>query len=125
MAKDQTPDNVAGLDFGELQDGLSEAEQATGVRRVLRMALGVVLVIAGIAMLVLPGQGVLTIIIGLNLIKPDNPLVRALRERTPGIPDDGPIPARIVWAGLVLFIIMTALSLLLGPAALDWARDQI
>lgn len=125
MTTDKTPDNVPGLDFGELREGLTEDERATGIKRILRMALGVVLVMAGIAMLVLPGQGVLTIIIGLNLIKPDNALVRTLRQRTPGIPDDGPIPPRIMWAGIAMFVIMTALSLLLGPAALDWARDLI
>lgn len=125
MSDGRRPDHVTGLDYNELQDGLTDAERATGITRILRMALGVVLVMAGIAMLVLPGQGVLTIIIGLNLIKPDNPMVRWLRQRTPGIPDDGPIPTRIVWAGIAMFVVMTALSLLLGPALLDWARDQI
>ncbi|MCP4746589.1 MAG: hypothetical protein GY874_10695 [Desulfobacteraceae bacterium] len=35
---------------------------------ILKNLLGVILVIAGIAMLVLPGQGILTIIIGLTLV---------------------------------------------------------
>lgn len=113
-----------GLDYDDLQPGLNAAEQAGGVKRVLRVGLGVVLVLAGIAMLVLPGQGILTIIIGLNLIKPDNPLVNWLRARTPGIPDEGPIPRNLVIAGVAMFVGMTVLSLLLGPRVLDWAQDR-
>ena len=36
--------------------------------RIIKNLLGVVLILAGIAMLVLPGQGILTILIGLSLI---------------------------------------------------------
>lgn len=38
------------------------------VLRVARNALGVILVLLGIAMLVLPGQGILTILVGLTLV---------------------------------------------------------
>jgi hypothetical protein len=38
------------------------------VLRVLKNVLGVVLVLIGIAMLVLPGQGILTIVLGLGLV---------------------------------------------------------
>jgi len=64
------------------------AERATSPRaasvagialRVAKNVLGVVFVLAGIAMLVLPGQGVLTILIGLLLI--DGPGKRALVRR--------------------------------------------
>jgi len=37
--------------------------------RVLRFVLGVLLVIAGVAMLVLPGQGLVTIVIGLSILE--------------------------------------------------------
>ncbi len=47
-------------------------------------ALGVVFVLAGIAMLVLPGQGVLTILIGLLLV--DFPGKRAVERRLIGRP---------------------------------------
>ena len=49
------------------------------VRFVLKNALGVVFVIAGLLMLVLPGQGVLTLLIGLLLV--DFPGKRALALR--------------------------------------------
>jgi hypothetical protein len=45
-------------------------------RRIARNVLGAVLVLAGVAMLVLPGQGVLTILVGLSLV--DFPLKRRL-----------------------------------------------
>jgi len=41
---------------------------ASVVLRVLRNVLGVILVLLGIAMLVLPGQGILTLIVGLMLV---------------------------------------------------------
>lgn len=91
----------------------------------LRMALGVVLVLAGIAMLVLPGQGILTIIVGLNLIKPDNLIVKWIRVRTPGIPDEGPIPLKAIAFGIALFIVFGLVSVLYGQDVLNWLRDQI
>ncbi len=44
------------------------APPAHPVMRVLKNVLGSVLVLAGVAMLVLPGQGILTILIGLALV---------------------------------------------------------
>jgi hypothetical protein len=41
---------------------------ASRARRALRVGLGVVLLLAGIAMLVLPGQGVITMIVGVSLL---------------------------------------------------------
>ncbi len=114
-----------GLDFDDLKPGLNAAERAGGLKRLLRIALGVILVLAGIAMLVLPGQGILTIIIGLNLIKPDNRLVGWLRAKTPGIPDEGPVPRKLVAAGVAMFVAMTVLSLIFGETSLRWARNQI
>ena len=114
-----------GLDYDDLQPGLNDAERAGGIKRILRIGLGVILVLAGIAMLVLPGQGILTIIIGLNLIKPDNRLVGWLRAKTPGIPDEGPIPRNLVIAGVAMFVGMTVLSLVFGSAVLGWVREQI
>ena len=111
------------LDYSELQPGLQDSEKENGVKRILRIGLGVVLVIAGIAMLVLPGQGILTIIVGLNLIKPDNALVRWIRARTPGIPEEGPIPVVAIVLGIVLFVVMGVVSLLYGQDILNWVRD--
>lgn len=51
------------------------------VRRYGRIVLGLVLVAAGIAMLVLPGQGILTIIAGLAVMAPEVPLAERLMNR--------------------------------------------
>jgi len=48
-------------------------------RRLLRNTLGLVLVVAGLAMLVLPGQGILTLLLGVALI--DFPGKRRLEQR--------------------------------------------
>ncbi len=113
------------LDYSDLQPGLQPGEEVHGVKRILRVVLGVILVITGIAMLVLPGQGILTIIVGLNLIKPDNPIVKWIRVRTPGIPDEGPIPIKAIVFGIVLFVLFGLISLLYGQDLLNWIRDKI
>ncbi len=104
------------IDYTEIQPGLQPGEDVHGPKRILRVGLGVILVIAGIAMLVLPGQGILTIIVGLNLIKPDNALVRWIRRRIPGIPVEGPIPMKAIMVGTLLFVAFGAVSLV-------WGRD--
>ncbi|MGH1343890.1 MAG: PGPGW domain-containing protein [Nannocystales bacterium] len=48
-------------------------------RRLARNTLGIVLVLAGLAMLVLPGQGVLTVLLGVVLL--DFPGKRGLQQR--------------------------------------------
>lgn len=111
------------LDYSDLAPGVQPGEDPTGFKQVARIALGVILVIAGIGMLILPGQGILTIIVGLNLIKPDNALVRWIRARTPGIPEDGPIPKSAIAIGIVLFIALGVVSFLYGSDIVDWARD--
>lgn len=53
--------------------------------RVLRITLGVGLIILGIAMLLLPGQGVLTILVGLGILEAparDRVIARILRNPT-------------------------------------------
>ncbi len=113
------------LDYSELQPGIQPSEDVHGLKRVLRIALGVILVLAGIAMLVLPGQGILTIIVGLNLIKPDNALVKWLRVRIPGLPAEGPIPRGAIALGLVLFVVFGVISVIWGQQILDWFRDLV
>jgi len=49
------------------------------VLRLIRNAVGIVLALAGVAMLVLPGQGILTLLIGVALV--DFPGKRALEKR--------------------------------------------
>ena len=113
---DQTkPDDLMPVDYDDLQPGVSADEQVGGLRRLGRLLIGILLVAAGTVMLVIPGPGIVTILVGLNLIKPDNALVRWLRRKTPGIPEDGSVPTRFVVIGAVFLIGGTILGLLLAP----------
>ena len=62
----------------------SRREQGSLPKRVARNALGVLLVVLGIAMLLLPGQGVLTLLVGLLLV--DFPGKQKLIRRILGRP---------------------------------------
>ena len=50
-------------------------------KRVLRMTLGVAVVLLGIVLCFLPGQGLLTIIVGLVILSKDVPALRRLGHR--------------------------------------------
>ena len=115
----------ANLEYDDIAPGISDDEHRIGFGRILQIAVGVLLVVAGLALLVLPGQGVITVIVGLNLIKPDNFMVRWLRRKVPGIPEEGAIPMRYVVVGGVFFVATTILSLLYGDDLLAWFLDQI
>jgi len=105
-----------------LAEALIEAEKETGRHektddearhavwlRLVRLIGGWILVLVGIAGLVLPGPGWLIVILGLSLLPyvwAEN-LIRTIRRRIPGIPEDGRIPTS-TW---VLMGVMVALSL--------------
>jgi drug/metabolite transporter (DMT)-like permease len=108
------------IEYDDLEPGVSPDEQRRGARRVLQIIIGVLLVAAGIVMLVIPGPGIVTILVGLNLIKPDNALVRYIRQRVPGIPEDGTVPMRFVVVGAVFLVGGTIIGVLYGPALTDW-----
>lgn len=76
------PRFLAGLPQDYLSDSHAPVEHSLPLR-ILRNLLGVVLVVLGVAMLVLPGQGLLTLLVGLLLL--DFPgkqrLVRRLLSR--------------------------------------------
>ena len=93
----------------KLSDAAVEAELETGEReatvaaakahiavRVIRMTVGTAVIILGIAMMVLPGPGVLAIAGGLFILAKDvawaDRLLQNLRKKVPGIADDGKIP---------------------------------
>lgn len=103
------------IEYDDLEPGVSADERQHGAKRVLQIVIGVLLIVAGIVMLVIPGPGIVTILVGLNLIKPDNTLVRWLRRKTPGIPEDGSVPTRFVVIGAVFLIGGTILGIVLAP----------
>jgi uncharacterized protein (TIGR02611 family) len=85
---------AAEFETGEREETVQEARAHIAVR-IARMTLGVVIVILGVAMLVLPGPGVLAIAGGLFILAKDvawaDRLLQHLRKKVPGIPDDGKI----------------------------------
>lgn len=113
------------LEYDDLKPGISTDEVRQGKNRMIQITLGVVLVVAGIAMLVLPGQGLLVIMVGLNLIKPDNAVVRWLRRKVPGIPEDGNVPKKIIALGIVLFIASGVASFIWGDEVFAWFKKLV
>ncbi len=93
--------------------------------RIARMVGGFVLIGIGIALLPLPGPGWLTIVIGLSLL----PFAWAertillIRQKVPGIPDEGRIPPR-TWVIMgLLTATFVAGSILLGDVVGRWLSD--
>ena len=112
-------------EYDDLAPGVSADEEASGRFRLLQIILGVFLVVAGTVMLVIPGPGIVTVLVGLNMIKPDNALVRYIRRRTPGIPEDGAVPRKHLVLGGVLLVGGTVVSVLWGSDITGWLLDLI
>ena len=113
------------IEYDDLQPGVSSDERRRGIRRIAQIVVGVLLVVAGIVMLVIPGPGIVTILVGLNLIQPDNAMVRYIRRRVPGIPEDGSVPMRYVLVGAVFLVGGTAIGILYGQDLTTWALDLV
>lgn len=105
------------LTWSEIVEAAEEAEWADGgeeteaevrshiIVRVARISLAAVILLAGAAMLVLPGPGWLVIAVGLALLSRDvawaERLLVAVRKRVPGARADGTLPTG-VWATIVV-----------------------
>lgn len=113
--------------LSDLEHAAIEAEMATGRReesvaeakrhiliRIGRVLLGVVVLIAGLAMLPLPGPGMLTIAAGLALLASDVPFARNLlvrvRRRLPA-DEDGRVSRPIVIGGVAVSVVTIVFSL--------------
>jgi len=118
---------IAGVDvdYSDIGPGVSPRERATGKKRLIQIILGVLLVVVGIPMIPLAGPGWAVVLVGLNLIKPDNALVRWLRRKLPVVPDEGPVPKRYYVIGGILVIISSVLSFLYGAEVMSWVRDTL
>lgn len=103
-----------------------EAEYETGVRedteqkarahiaiRLVRMTAGSLLLLAGLAMLALPGPGWLTIALGLGLLAQDVPwaerTLERVRKRLPA-EEDGRVSRPLVWGSLGAAVAATGAS---------------
>ncbi len=107
---------AAELDTGEREETIEEAK-AHALVRVGRMTLGSIVVIIGIAALPLPGPGWLIIAGGLTILAKDvawaDRLLRYVRKRVPGIPEDGKIPRSSM-------VTMAVMTLAFASASLWW-----
>ena len=81
------------------------------------MTLGFAVLLAGVAMMVLPGPGVFAIAGGLFILSRDvawaDRLLQKLRKRVPGIPEDGKIPRSQI-------ITMSVMGLATVAASIWW-----
>jgi len=102
----------------EIETGRREETEAEAKRHILvrigRAAAGFVVVLVGIALLPLPGPGMLIIVAGLALLSSDVPFARKLlhrlRERLPS-DEQGKVPTGIIALSLTGTLLATGLSL--------------
>ncbi len=102
----------AEFETGEREETVEEAK-AHALVRLGRMTLGTIVVIVGIIALPLPGPGWLIIAGGLTILAKDvawaDRLLRYIRKRVPGIPEDGKIPrSSLVTMALVTLAAVSA-----------------
>ncbi len=107
--------------FEDLNEAAIEAELATGekeetieeakaniVVRIARMTLGFAVVILGIIMMPLPGPGALIVAAGLVILSRDvawaDRVLRWMRTKTPGIPEDGKIPMSTIVVSAMIMV---------------------
>jgi len=113
-----------GLTWDEVVEAAQQTDKASGLPgsspqqvrahlalRVARMSLAAVLLVAGVAMLALPGPGWLVIAAGLAVLSRDVAWAErwlvAVRKRIPGAHPDGSLP-RGVWLTIVVMALATA-----------------
>ena len=97
----------AELEVGHTEDTPKQAWHHVLIR-LGRMALGFVLVLAGLAMMVLPGPGLVAIAGGLVILSRDfvwaDRALRYVRSKAPGMEAEGPIPRSTVIVSLMLMV---------------------
>lgn len=105
---------AAELETGRRETSTEEARRHILVR-LARMALGFVVLLAGVAMIPLPGPGWLVVAAGLVILAEDiawaDRALRFVRRRMPGVPEDGAIPRSTLLVGALLTAAGIAVSL--------------
>jgi len=97
---------LAELDVSEHDETVEQAWHHA-LLRLGRMGSGFLLVFGGIAMMVLPGPGILALASGLVILSKDfawaDRALRYVRDKVPGLEEEGPVPKRtLVISGLLL-----------------------
>lgn len=110
-----------GFNYEKFEDAAVQAEYQTGERegseaearahiavRIARMTFGFFLVILGIILMPLPGPGGVIVAAGLVVLSKDvawaDRALRWMRKRTPGIPEDGKIPASTIIVSVMMMV---------------------
>lgn len=97
----------AELQVGDVEETRKQAWYHVLVR-LGRMAFGFVLVLAGLAMMVLPGPGAIVMAGGLVILSRDvkwaDRLLRFMRRKMPGLEEEGPIPKSTIVVSLMLMV---------------------
>ena len=106
----------AEFDTGEREETVEEAK-TNALVRVARMTLGFIVLIIGIMAIPLPGPGWLIVAAGLTILAKDvawaDRLLRYVRKRVPGIPEDGKVPRSSL-------LTMAVITLAAASASLWW-----
>jgi len=96
------------------KEGTEAEAKSHALVRMGRMALGIAILLLGIVLLPLPGPGWIVISGGLFILSKDvawaDRLLRYVRKRVPGVPEDGRIPRSSV---------ITMVTVTLGTVALS------
>lgn len=104
----------AEFDTGVREDTVEEAK-AHIIVRLARMTAGTIVVIIGIIAIPLPGPGWVIVAAGLSILAIDvawaERLLRYVRRRIPGLPDDGKIPRSAIVIGGVMMLASIAASI--------------
>jgi len=115
------PDHDDDHDFDDFRKAAIDAELAVGHKedtrkqawyhvliRIGRMILGFLLLLAGLAMMVLPGPGAIVMAAGLVILSRDvkwaDTALRYLRKKVPGLEEEGPIPKSTIAVSLMLMV---------------------
>ena len=102
----------AELETGRREESVEEAKRHI-LFRVARVGAGVLVCLAGIAMLVLPGPGLVVLALGLALLAQDVPFARRLLDKVRArIPSDaeGNVSRPVLFGGLAVTVIAIGAS---------------
>jgi len=116
-----TPASKDDHSFHEFKDAAIEAELASGhveetreqawhhvLVRLARMALGFVMLLAGLLMMVFPGPGIPVMAAALVILSRDvawaDRALRFLRRHAPGLDEEGPIPKSTIVVSVMLMV---------------------
>jgi len=93
----------------------------------LRMVLGFILLLAGAAMMVLPGPGLVVIAAGLVILSRDvawaDRALRYVRKRAPGLEEEGPIPKSTIVVSVMLMVAAGAAAFWWFNGGEEWFFD--